>query len=301
MAAVVELTVRIMTAVVLLGAVWGKARAPASTVVALASLDPRLRGRPAWAAWGGALVADAACLVTVVLAPAPWLAGPAVVFAAYAALLGRAVRRGAAGRSCGCFGSRGTVSWRAAGRALSLALLLGGVAVWPQGFSGDGVDVERAALALMAVALTALTVAVLALAREIGILRLAVGSAGVPLELPGEGPPVGNRLDISGWCPARHDGLAVAVFTSAGCAMCQGLGPTLAYLAQDPWLAVARFDEEVDHAQWTAFAVPGSPFAVVLTPDGTVRAKGTFNGLAQLEGLVASGARRHAPEGRAVA
>jgi hypothetical protein len=48
------------------------------------------------------------------------------------------------------------------------------------------------------------------------------------------------------------------------------------------------FDEEADAEAWQALAVPGSPYAVALGPDGVVLAKGTFNSLYQLESVVAA-------------
>jgi hypothetical protein len=290
----VALSVRIVVAAVLLVAVAGKLRAPQPSRLALANLGVPPTGAT-WVAWSGALVLELWCLAVVAVAPRGWLVAPALVFTAFAVLLAVALRRGAAGRACGCFGRGGTVSRAAVARNLGLAAALGAVAAWPAD-GPDGVTVERVALVVMALAIAALTVAVLALAREIGVLRVAVGSTGVPLELDHEGPAVGSRLDIGDWCDGAHDGLAVAVFTSAGCVMCQGLHPTLDYLAQDPWLVVRTFDEERDRSQWTTFGVPGSPYAVVLEADGTVRAKGTFNGLPQLEGLVASAARRRDEE-----
>jgi hypothetical protein len=38
--------------------------------------------------------------------------------------------------------------------------------------------------------------------------------------------------------------------------------------------------------------VPGSPYAVVLGPDGTVLAKGTFNSFAQLESVLGAAEQR---------
>ena len=43
---------------------------------------------------------------------------------------------------------------------------------------------------------------------------------------------------------------------------------------------------------WRSASIPGSPFAVALDLGGTVLAKGTFNNLAQLESVLATGERR---------
>ena len=59
------------------------------------------------------------------------------------------------------------------------------------------------------------------------------------------------------------------------------------------------FDEVADAATWAAAAVPGSPYAVALDAPGVALAKGTFNSLVQLEGIVAT-ARARAERERAV-
>ena len=84
----------------------------------------------------------------------------------------------------------------------------------------------------------------------------------------------------------RRAPLAVAVFTSAGCSLCAALEPSLRLLARDPEVELQLFDEHDDAEAWESLAVPGSPYAVVLAPDGEVLAKGTFNSLYQLESLL---------------
>ena len=65
--------------------------------------------------------------------------------------------------------------------------------------------------------------------------------------------------------------------------------------ASDPAVAVRVFDEHADAQAWDALRVPGSPYAVAIDLDGTVRAKGTFNNLTQLESVVATAQRRAQP------
>ncbi|WP_354701524.1 hypothetical protein DSM112329_01843 [Paraconexibacter sp. AEG42_29] len=282
--------VRVLVGGMLAWAIAGKLRAPAASRAALANLGLRT-ARARSAAWTLSIAVEAVLVAVVVAGPRPTLLLPAAVLAVFGVVLARAIRRGAAGQACGCFGARSTISWLAVARNGALAALLATAALVPGG-RPDADVVQWIVIAILVLLVAALAIALLALAREVGALRIAVGSTGVALELEHEGPPVGSRHDVTDWVQDGHAGLAVAVFVSAGCAMCQGLGPAVAYLAQDPWLQVATFDEEEHQPQWLAFAVPGSPYAVVLEADGTVVAKGTFNGLPQLEGLVASGARR---------
>jgi hypothetical protein len=81
------------------------------------------------------------------------------------------------------------------------------------------------------------------------------------------------------------------VFTSPGCALCQALEPSLRLVASDPEVEVELFDEEADADVWRALAIPGSPYAVVLSADGEALAKGTFNSLFQLESLLVHATR----------
>jgi hypothetical protein len=148
-------------------------------------------------------------------------------------------------------------------------------------------------------ACAALGAAVLALAREVGLLRLRVGPAAA-LEIPSEGPELGSRTGIAAGIEGVSDAdLALAVFTSEGCHVCEALRPAVDSIAAHPAVAVGRFDEREEAREWLALDVPGSPYAVALDPDGTVLAKGTFNNLAQLESILAAGERRRATAGAA--
>jgi thiol-disulfide isomerase/thioredoxin len=137
-------------------------------------------------------------------------------------------------------------------------------------------------IALAAVA--ALAVALLALAREVGELRLAVAPQAA-LSLAHEGPEVGGRVALVERFE-RDAPLNVAVFSSPSCPLCAALEPSLRLLADDPEVEVRVFDEHDDADAWESLAVPGSPYAVVLDADGIVLSKGTFNSLYQLESLV---------------
>jgi hypothetical protein len=138
-----------------------------------------------------------------------------------------------------------------------------------------------------------LAVVVTALAREVGVLRLAVGPQGA-LEVAHEGPEVGAHSGLADAFGGelRAGRLGLAVFTSEGCGLCRALAPTVAAFGRDPRVALRTFDEVADAGAWAAADVPGSPFAVALGPDGTVLAKGTFNTGAQLESVLATAERR---------
>jgi hypothetical protein len=207
-----------------------------------------------------------------------------------AALLG-ALLRGRAGAPCACFGSRSTVGWRAVARNVVLAACFAALPLLPQrGLSTD--EWLAIGLGVALLACLGLAVAVLALAREVGMLRLRLGPAAA-LEIPDEGPQVGERLHLVERFERRAESeLALAVFTSEGCRVCRGLEPAIATLGGDPALALQSFDEVGDADVWRDLGIPGSPFALALDPDGTVLAKGTFNNLAQLESVLATAEQR---------
>ena len=136
--------------------------------------------------------------------------------------------------------------------------------------------------------IAALTVAVLALAREVGILRLRLGPESA-LDVAGEGPALGSQVELAPQAPPT--GLTLAIFSSQGCRLCRALEPVVAAFRRDPLVNVTEFDEVDDAAVWRELGIPGSPYAVALDASGRVRAKGTFNSYGQLEGILASAER----------
>ncbi|HMJ04271.1 MAG TPA: MauE/DoxX family redox-associated membrane protein [Conexibacter sp.] len=284
----------VLLGLVLLASAGAKLAAPVSTRAALATFGlatPRARGL----AWGAAIVVEGGLGVGVALGSdlAAWAA--AALMLAFAGLLARALRRGRVGQPCGCLGPRSRVTPAALARTLTLALAFALLPLVPDTDpTAEGWLAVGLATALAAIA--ALTVLVLALAREVGELRLALPPQ-LPLEIPGEGPPLGERapaaIERFATRPrAPQARYALAVFSSEGCPMCRALEPAVEALQRDPLLSVEVFDEQADADVWRALAIPGSPYALVLTLDGTALAQGTFNSARQLEALVAAGEAR---------
>lgn len=279
----------VLLGLVLVGSALTKLAHPAAAQAALATygLAPPVRAR----VWRFAIVGEAAIGVGVAIGNTVSAFAAALTMASFAALLAQALRDGRAGEPCGCLGARGRVGAPAVARAVLLAVAFAALPFVP--------DVDPAAtgwlaigLAVALAGLAALAVLVLALAREVGELRAAVGPQPA-LEIPGEGPPLGVPVELIERFELRErTRFAVAVFSSQGCAMCQALAPSVALMANDPLLAVRDFDEVAEHAVWQALGIPGSPYALVLALDGTVLAQGTFNALRQLESLVATAEAR---------
>jgi len=279
---------RFVLSAVLLVAAAGKARAGASARDALRAYG--LRSAPLrTAAWGAAIAAEAGLAVAVAVDVDAAFAAAALLFAFTLAQV-VAIARGQAGAPCGCFGGRSRLGWASVARTALLASAFLALPFLPdakpstEAWLGIGLGVAL-------VGVVALAVALLALARELGELRLAVAPQAA-LSIDHEGPELGGRVGLID----RFEGdpgsrRLVAAFTSPNCSLCAALEPSLRLLANDPGVELQLFDEEADADAWAALAVPGSPYAVVLAPDGEVLAKGTFNSLYQLESLLAHATR----------
>jgi hypothetical protein len=260
---------------------------------ALATYGVRGAGRQSVALW--LLVIGELAVAAALVAGLGWaLAAAAGLFALLAATTTTALLAGRGGRPCACFGGSSQLGWATPVRAAAPALLAGAGAIgwFPQAPSGYDRWLTLG-LSLSVVAIAALAVAVLALAREVGVLRLSAGDARGALEIESEGPELGAAQP---WAGAIEVGprtlLRLAVFSSDGCPLCRAVGPAVEHVAADPLLAVQRFDEHRDASVWAAAAVPGSPYAVALGLNGVALAKGTFNGLGQLESVLATARAR---------
>jgi hypothetical protein len=246
----------------------------------------------AWGVWAGLIGVEVGLGVGVAVGVA-WAARVAALLMAGACVVQvGAIVAGRGGAPCGCFGSRGRVGTGSAGRAAGLAAAFAALPLLPRGdVTTDGWLAIGLGVALAG--LVGLAVVVLALAREVGMLRLAVSPRGA-LEIAHEGPEVGARNPLLAEfgdevVPGR---VGLAVFTSEGCGLCRALAPTVAAFGMHSSVVLRTFDEVADAGAWAAADVPGSPFAVALDADGTVLAKGTFNTGAQLETVLAAAERR---------
>jgi methylamine dehydrogenase accessory protein MauD len=165
------------------------------------------------------------------------------------------------------------------------------------------------------VVILALVVAVLALARQVGVLHMRVAPAGA-LTTAG-GPSVGAK---SGPIPAQTlDGVAVSVggpapgsalrllmFVSATCPLCKNLIPMAKSFARDERVQLIFVGDDTPQNQHAmierhgldgyqfingpdvgqAYAVGKLPFAVLLDADGVILSKGLVNSREHLESLI---------------
>ncbi len=269
---------------------------------AIAKLVDPFGSRAALATYGVRSARAAKALWTVLVAVELALAagvGAGLDAAAYAAAAlltvfcaaqAVALATGRAGAPCACFGARGRISRGSVTRAALLAVAFAALPLLPRTEpSTEGWLAIGLGAALLG--LVALAVLVLALAREVGMLRLAADPRGA-LELAHEGPEVGGRTALAEHLEVPPGRIGLAVFSSEGCGLCRALEPAVATFGRDPRVVLRTFDEVRDADAWAAADVPGSPFAVALDGDGTVLAKGTFNTGAQLESVLAAAERR---------
>lgn len=267
-----------------------KLASPRSSRAALATFGVT-GARSSWAAWVAVVAAELGLAVGVAAGLDAAAYAAAALLGVFALALALALARGRAGAPCACFGSRSSVSAVAVVRTLALAAAFAAVPALPDGRpSRDGW--LALGLAAAGVAIAGLAVAVVALAREVGMLRLMLGPQPA-LELPDEGPELGERSTVvERFRPGPRARLALAVFSSQGCHLCRSLEPAVEAMSRDPLVALRVFDDVRDADVWRALGIPGSPYAVALELDGTVRAKGTFNSFAQLETILAAAERR---------
>jgi hypothetical protein len=284
--------VSIWIGLALLAAAGAKAARPSRAAASLATYGIAAPAVQRGALW--LLIAVEAALAVALAAGAsvaPALA--AALFLLFAAASTAALLAGRKGAPCACFGASARLDWPSPARSLALAALAAVTALgWlPDAPSGYARWLTLA-LSLSVAAIAALAVALLALAREVGVLRLAAGARGA-LEIASEGPAVGEHEP---WSEQVERGpralLKLAVFSSEGCPLCEQVAPAVAHVAADPLVALRVFDEHADGAVWRAAAVPGSPYAIALTLEGVTLAKGTFNSLAQLESVLATARAR---------
>lgn len=284
-----QIAVQVALALVLAAAAVARLARPGATQPALAVFGVR-SGPVRWTVWGCSAALELVLAVGVAAGFDAAAVAAAVLMLGYASALLTALRHGREGAPCGCFGARSRVTRGAVARNLALAAGFAAVPFLPESTSAETWLATGLVVALIGVA--ALTVAVLALAREVGMLRMRLAPERA-LEIPSEGPPLGSLTVLGSRLPDRSGAqLGLAVFLSDACPLCEALAPALHTIARDPIVAFATFDEVADADVWSALDVPGSPYAVATDRAGVVRAKGTFNSFGQLESILATAQRR---------
>jgi len=163
----------------------------------------------------------------------------------------------------------------------------------------------------------AMGVALLALARQVGVLHMRVAPAGALTTAGGlavgatsaaiAARTVDGATAIIGG-PASQSGLRLLMFVSAQCPLCKSMIPTAKSFARDERVALTFVGDDEVAAQRAmigqqglepypfingpevgqAFGVAKLPFAVLLDAQGTILSKGLVNSREHLESLVAA-------------
>ena len=277
---------------VLLAAAGLKVAGGAGARAALATYG--VRGpRAAYAAWAGLIGVEAALGAGVAAGLDGPRARPPCSWPARARRSSPRSWPAARARRARASARAGASGTRSAGRAAALAAAFALLPLLPRREPDHG-GWLAIGLGVALLGLVALAVVVLALAREVGMLRLAVSPRGA-LEVAHEGPEIGARSALLGAFGGELDPgqIGLAVFTSGGLrAVPRARARRSRAFGAHAAVALRTFDEVADADAWAAADVPGSPFAVALDADGTVLAKGTFNTGAQLESVLAAAERR---------
>lgn len=138
------------------------------------------------------------------------------------------------------------------------------------------------------VAVVVLSLTVLALLRQVGVLHARLRPVGVH--------PAGEGLDPGATAPGipGHDyastGLTLVAFTSPTCTICADLLPGLKAMANqydDVAVRVVEYAPDTT-ATFLAFNVASTPYLTAVDRAGTVQGRGVANSVEQAEILVAA-------------
>jgi thiol-disulfide isomerase/thioredoxin len=133
-------------------------------------------------------------------------------------------------------------------------------------------------------AVAVLSLAVVALLRQVGVLHARLAPLGT--HFAGEGPEVDGPAPGIGldW---GLSALTTVMFTSSTCVICRELKPGIDTLTRQ--YRDVRFhgvDADADAAVFAAFKVRSTPYVVTVDRDGHVRGRGVANSIEQIEELM---------------
>lgn len=146
-----------------------------------------------------------------------------------------------------------------------------------------------ASYVLIWIAVLGLSVMVVALLRQVGVLHTRLRPLGV--HFAGEGP---ERLAPAPPVPGVDYGahaMTLVAFSSPACAVCRELFPSLRAVPRD-YRDVALVEIELSPQSqpvFAAFGVRSTPYVVTVDRGGTVQGRGVANSLEQVEVLVEEG------------
>jgi thiol-disulfide isomerase/thioredoxin len=143
-----------------------------------------------------------------------------------------------------------------------------------------------ASYVLLWLAVVFLSVIVVALLRQIGVLHTRLQPLGV--HPAGEGPEPGTAAPPVPRVTYAGHAATLLAFTSPTCAICRDLRPSLAAI-EGQYTDVSVVEVALDESSapvFTAFSVRSTPYVVAVGGDGIVRGAGVANSLEQIEVLL---------------
>lgn len=141
--------------------------------------------------------------------------------------------------------------------------------------------------ALLWLAVLALSVVVVALLRQVGVLHARLQPLGV--HPAGEGPEVGTVAPPVPDSDYARAAVTLVAFTSPTCTVCHELSPSLRALQQqydDVQLVEVSLADTAHTPVFSAFSVRSTPYLVAVGRDAVVRGAGVANSLEQAEVLL---------------
>lgn len=130
-----------------------------------------------------------------------------------------------------------------------------------------------------------LSVAVVALLRQIGVLHARLHPLGA--NFAGEGPALESAAPTLPGINYGAAALTLLAFTSPGCEVCKVLKPSFDALRRGyPEIQLREVDLEGARGTFDAFNVRSTPYAVAVDAAGVVRGRGVVNSLEQIEELL---------------
>ena len=130
-----------------------------------------------------------------------------------------------------------------------------------------------------------LSIAVVALLRQIGVLHARLHPLGA--NFAGEGPALESPAPLLSDVEYGDASLTLLAFTSPGCEVCKVLKPSFDALRRGyPEIQVREVDLEVARGTFDAFNVRSTPYVVAVDATGVVRGRGVVNSLEQIEELL---------------
>ena len=127
-----------------------------------------------------------------------------------------------------------------------------------------------------------LSVAVVALLRQIGVLHARLHPLGA--HFGGEGPPLDSDAPLIQGVDYAASATTLLAFTSPTCEVCKVLAPSLAALRRG-YRDVRVHTVDLDDARsvFDAFKVRSTPYVVAVDQHGVVKGRGVVNSLEQIE------------------